>query len=205
MALSIKSIQDINKITDSLYKHSEETIIRFVTRNNINVACHSGCDTCCKTIRIEVLPTEAFYIAEKIKQNISSEKLQEIILKLEENNLKALNKTLNEYGNQHITCAFLVNGACSIYNYRPYKCRAFLAKDADSCKQDQCYTNQVEALDYDPVIHKTVMKYINTMKENNLENEPAEIHNAMLKVLKDDTLLEKYLNKEKGMFDTLKF
>jgi len=205
MSLSIKSIQDINKVTDSLYKHSAEAITKFVTKNKINVACHSGCDTCCKTIRIEVLPTEAFYIAEKLKEDNSSEKLQEIIIRLKNNNSKALNKTLNEYGNQHIECAFLVNGECSIYNYRPYKCRAFLAKDADFCKKDQCYTNQVEALDYDPTIHKTVMKYINTMKENNLEGEPAELHNAILKALTDDTLLERYLNKEKAIFDTLKF
>jgi Fe-S-cluster containining protein len=205
MALSIKLIQDIDKVTDSLYKHSAEAITKFVTTNKINVACHSGCDTCCKTIRIEVLPTEAFYIAEKLKQNYSSEELQKIIVKLQNNNLKALNKTLNEYGNQHIECAFLLNGECSIYNYRPYKCRAFLAKDADFCKKDQCYTNQVEALDYNPVIHKIVMKYINTIKENNLEDKPAELHNAILKALTDDTLLARYLNKEKAIFDTLKF
>lgn len=205
MALSIKSIQDINKITDSLYKHTAEGIKKFVTKNKINVACHSGCDTCCKTIRIEVLPTEAFYIVNKLKQNVSPERLQIIVSKLETNNEMALNKTLHEYGKQNIECAFLDNGQCSIYSYRPYKCRAYLAIDASFCKRDQCYTNQVEELNYDIGIHKTIMKYIMTMKENNLESEPAELHNAIVKILKDETLIEKYLNKEKNIFDELQF
>lgn len=205
MALSIKSIQDINKITNSLYKHAASGIENFIKNKRINVACHSGCDTCCKTLRIEILPAEAFYLVDKLKQNIAQDKLEDIIKKLEVNNNKALNKTLNEYGNQHIECAFLENGECSIYNYRPYKCRAFLAKDSDFCKKDQCYTNQVEELDYDTAIHKTIMKYIMTMKENNLENEPAELHNAILTILQDDTLFQRYLNKEKGIFNKLKF
>ena len=62
MALSIKSIQDINKITDSLYKHAANGIKNFIKNKKINVACHSGCDTCCKTLRIEILPAEAFYL-----------------------------------------------------------------------------------------------------------------------------------------------
>lgn len=203
MSLSIKTIEDINKVTESLYKHSAKAIEKFVKENKIHVACHSGCDTCCKTIKIEILPPEAFYIVDKIIKVLSKEKLNELIEKLKFNNDKAINKNIHDYGEENIQCPFLENNQCSIYDYRPYKCRAYLAVDSDFCKRDGCWTPQVPTLDLDVDIRKLIEKYFKTFKENNLDNNPAELNNAILTILEDKDSLSRYLNKEKGLFAEL--
>jgi Fe-S-cluster containining protein len=205
MSLTIKTVEDINKITVSLYKHATSSIEEFVKNKKINVACHSGCDVCCKTIRVEILPAEAFYLVEQLKQRFSIKKINYLREKLKINNAKAINKNIHDYGNENIECVFLENNQCSIYDFRPYKCRAYLAKDSDFCKRDKCWTEQVPELNYDQNIHKIIMKYINTLKENDLDNNPAELSNAILNILEDETLLSRYINKEKNLFNELIF
>jgi hypothetical protein len=71
------------------------------------------------------------------------------------------------------------------------------------CKRNACLIPQVPTLDLDEDIKKTLDKYINTLKENKLNTEPAELNNAILMVLEDEDLLSKYLNKEQNIFTKL--
>lgn len=204
MALSIKTLADISKITSSLYKHTAEQIQKFIKKESINVACHQGCDTCCKTMRVEILPPEAFLIAKKIKDDFSKKKIDKLIEKLSISNEKLIGKTLLECIDEHVECVFLENGECSIYNFRPYQCRAFLAKDSTYCLIDQCKTNQVPKLQAELYKHGNIKKYFKTLNESKLDSEPAEISNALWKILTDDTLEARYFNHEKNLFDKLK-
>lgn len=203
MSISIQTIEDIKKVTESLYMHTANSIEKFIKKEKVNVACHSGCDKCCKTIRVEILTPEAFYIVDNIKKQFSVQQINELLERLELNNSKAIHKSLSDYGKEEIECAFLINNKCSIYDFRPYKCRAFLATDADFCKRDRCWTEQVPKLNQDLELKKTIDKYFKTLKENSLDNTPAELSNAILTVLKDENLLNKYLSKEYNFFDKL--
>lgn len=203
MALSIKTIKDINKITETLYKHTSEQIQKFIKKENIAVACHQGCNTCCKTMRVEIIPSEAFYLANKIKEIFSEEKIDELVEKLSINNQKLLGKTLLECIDEHVTCAFLDNGECSIYDFRPYKCRAFLAKDSIRCLTTQCRTEQIPELDIELGKHGNIHKYFNTLKQSNLDTEPAELSNALFNILTNEKLEKRYFQNETNLFHKL--
>lgn len=203
MALKIQTIQDIEKVTNSLYKHTEESIKDFIKKDTLNIACKQGCDACCKTLRVEILPAEAFLLATKIKSNFTKEHIDNLKIKLKINAEKSKHKSLLEHINEKIECAFLDNGECSIYNYRPYKCRAFLARDLSFCLIDNCKTDQVPELQNQLREKGNIYKYMNTIKDSNLEAEPAEINDALYEILNDDNLVNRYLNQEKNLFSPL--
>lgn len=203
MSVNIQTIQDIEKVTNSLYKHTENFIKDFIKKDTQNIACKQGCDSCCKTLRVEILPAEAFLLAKNIKSDFTKEHIDNLKVKLKENANKSKNKSLLEHINEKIECAFLDNGQCSVYNYRPYKCRAFLARDLVLCLFDNCKTEQVPELQNQLRDKGNIDKYMNTIKNSNLETGPAEINDALYEILNDDNLLDRYLNQEKNLFSPL--
>lgn len=204
MAISIRTIKDINTITSSLYKCTGKVLQEFIKDTRLNSACHEGCDVCCKTMRVEILPSEAFYLAAKIKEIFSPEQLEQLLQKLAINDKKLKGKTLLQSIDEHARCPFLETGRCIVYEYRPYKCRAFLAKDSIFCLTDQCKTKQVPELDPFLEEHGNIQKYFKTLRENNLDAEPAEMSNALHKILTDTTIEARFFDKEHELFDKLK-
>ncbi len=79
-------------------------------------ACGKGCGWCCHQ-RVGAAAVEVLHIAEQIRQCPDAEVLTA--------RLAAWPKGR--------TCAFLVNGACSIYEIRPFKCRGLYQLDARWC------------------------------------------------------------------------
>ena len=51
MSISIKPIKKIKKVTESLYKHTVSSIEKFIKKEKVKFACHSGGEKCFKTIR----------------------------------------------------------------------------------------------------------------------------------------------------------
>lgn len=205
MSIQIKTIEDINKITSSLYKNTDEQIKNLIERYKLEIACHKGCSTCCSSLRVEILPPEAFFIGTHIKQIFTSEKISQLIAKLMLNDQRLRGKTLLESSNENRQCAFLDNGECSIYQYRPYKCRAFLASNSVQCLIDQCNSNQLPIIDNFLNAHGNLKKYIKTIQESKLDLSPAEMNNALSKILDSTTLESQYLSGEKKLFNELKY
>ncbi len=81
-------------------------------------ACRSGCSNCCHQ-RVMLSQTEA----DLIGQNIGRPAVQL------RRDYKMIDVT--EY-NQTTPCTFLVDGACSIYEFRPVMCRHFVNLDIDN-------------------------------------------------------------------------
>jgi Fe-S-cluster containining protein len=91
----------------------------FLSFVSLYIPCHEGCSNCCH-LKVSVSTIEADYIQDKtgIKQTLSMES-------------KGLFGT---------SCPFLKKEACSIYKYRPYVCRRYVAifSDPKWCNLDLC-------------------------------------------------------------------
>jgi Fe-S-cluster containining protein len=74
--------------------------------------CKKGCSYCCSLDELAITNIEIEYIKKKVKPKSSK---------------------LNKSGQE---CVFLKNGACSIYQYRPYMCRRLVSfcGSSDWCK-----------------------------------------------------------------------
>lgn len=99
-----------------------------------HVACGPGCDRCC-VVNVSVLAPEADAIVEFLSQNLSSDTLKELQLRLERlyQQTRWLDDEERIMANHR--CAFLDSeGCCVIYPVRPLLCRSLNSVDAEDCR-----------------------------------------------------------------------
>ncbi len=164
--------------TDAITRHRIKT-------TDIAFECKRGCNYCCN-LRVEILPPEAFYIANHIK-SLSSEMQEGYMEKLKESSRYSLGKTFVEYNKP---CSFLSEkGTCEIYSVRPHKCRSHLSKSVSSCiktrNADEDYNLKVA---HNQLAHGTVTLY----KNKGCVMHPTELAQGVLAALEDSTLESKW-------------
>ncbi len=180
--LLVRSIADVQKNTDLLVK---ETIYG----RGVSFDCKKGCDTCC-SLRVEVLPPEAFYIANYIN-TLPADSKNKKIKKLRKHVEYSKGKKLSEYNKP---CPFLNNtGACGIYEVRPHKCRAYLSKDVEKC-------NSTREADEDPTLSDATTQLVNDSvalyKKRKCVMHPTELSQSVLAALDDATLEDRWAKGE---------
>ncbi len=75
---------------------------KYASMYSSQISCHKGCDSCCESI--SVFPVEFYFIRQSVDTAAIPPKIPI---------LKKFSKK----------CRFLVDGACTIYNFRPVICR----------------------------------------------------------------------------------
>jgi Fe-S-cluster containining protein len=85
-----------------------------------HLACNAGCNSCCRTIPVEISDLEAKHIASVTGRAMAS--------------LPPRRHTVVATTPKHVNtpCPFLVDNLCSIYEHRPYNCRSLAVVDRDS-------------------------------------------------------------------------
>lgn len=193
--------KEINDLTKELHKNLDFTIKDFINKNKIKIDCKEGCSLCCKTpSRIEVLPTEAFYIAEHLKNTMKEKELNKLIKQLYENKIKLQNKNLIECSKELTPCPLLINNSCSIYEYRPFVCRLLLSKDYNICLTYNSFQGHIEGLLDNIFQNKIYTEYVNNIKEQKLFCKPIELNDALYTVLTLEDSIDKYLSENKNIF-----
>jgi Fe-S-cluster containining protein len=93
--------------------------------------CKKGCSYCCG-LTVKVAVPELYLILEHLLDTLSSAELSELKTNLRKNiQLKQCRHNRNE--RIMVKCTFLKNNSCSIYEYRPFSCRAWNSSDANIC------------------------------------------------------------------------
>jgi hypothetical protein len=102
-------------------------------RRQPEFACKSGCSWCCRQM-VSLAPAEAATIARFVRNTFKPAQIAAL-----RERLKALDEKsrgLGVWGRAKLKepCAFLVDGACSIYEARPLRCRGLYSRDAEHCR-----------------------------------------------------------------------
>ncbi len=125
-------------IIRKLYQLGGELVERTEKQKNITnkIECNVGCPYCCYT-RVKLTPCEALHIGQHIRENYSLRQT-DILMKRITNTLRqAKGKSTEELASfwEKTPCIFLENEKCSIYNIRPFICRAWHSLSADQCRR----------------------------------------------------------------------
>jgi Putative zinc- or iron-chelating domain len=97
------------------------------------IACAAGCGACCHQL-VAIAPAEATAIARFVEHHFSAEERARLVERIRALDTATRDKTAIERARLRQPCAFLVNGACSIYAARPLRCRGVYSRDAGHCR-----------------------------------------------------------------------
>lgn len=96
------------------------------------LACQQGCDHCCHWYEVSATPLEALRIADHINRTFDEEARQSLV-----DRVRTVVAEKNRYPPKgprpSFRCPLLVDGACSVYEVRPFLCRAFNSYDVTAC------------------------------------------------------------------------
>jgi Fe-S-cluster containining protein len=97
------------------------------------IACKSGCAWCCYQ-GVALIPIEAVTIARHIEANFTPAERTALAERLDRTHEKTAGLGVHARARLMLACPFLVEGRCSIYAVRPFRCRGIHSRDADYCK-----------------------------------------------------------------------
>ncbi len=100
------------------------------------VACGPGCSYCCHS-QIRVLPIEALLILSFINECFTEKQILLLMDKIEQRLQRTRGKSVGTLFSvkDELPCIFLESGICSIYQVRPFICRAWNSMDSSLCKK----------------------------------------------------------------------
>ncbi|MDG9667165.1 YkgJ family cysteine cluster protein [Hahella sp. CR1] len=185
----IYNIKKFHSATDELAS------ARLKNRSLPSFECAKGCAYCC-SLRVEILPPEAFRIARYIK-GIEPEARDDLQKRIEAGAQYAEGKTFKEYSRP---CPFLSeSGTCEIYSERPHKCRKYFSVKVSACRENNSALEDRELVDAE---NDLVRAFIELYKKKKVVMHPAELSNAVLLALNDPSLEERW-GKGEQVFDLL--
>jgi Fe-S-cluster containining protein len=157
-----------------------DSVVRTATHEGEQLDCKAGCSHCCR-VRVEALEPEIVQIANELKK-LSPEKLDELTERLR-NHATASNGV--SVFDHHITCPFLEDDLCSIYQTRPAVCRKAHSFDVKKCNSPGSEIPQsLEiALKSEALMKGTAEAY----QRIKLSASGHELGKAVLRALTDET------------------
>ena len=98
------------------------------------IACKKGCSACCK-MNVSISSVEAEQMALHSQKNINHLK-------------RSIAHDIGHFSG--IACPFLIENACSIYEVRPYMCRAHVSFDTSSywCEPERAYDAEFQRVEF---------------------------------------------------------
>jgi len=181
-----KSNISLNKLNllKNFYKSLEK---KFESVNKIypQILCKTGCNRCCKFYGSpEIYDFEWENIESFIKDNFSQKDLKRIHRKL----LQGLENSTNDIeSEENSECPFIYKNMCSIYENRPFICRAF----GYSKIKDKVLTCSEELNNWDNINSQYLPQ------KENLEKNLLKINNSLSEYKTTIYWLKKYFENEK--------
>ena len=96
------------------------------------VSCRAGCSYCC-SLQVHVTAPEILRIADHLRATYSQEALDAVLTRVKQadDKTRGLDSVQRFYA--RISCPFLIDNACSIYNVRPLACRGYTSYSWLAC------------------------------------------------------------------------
>lgn len=91
-----------------------------------DIPCRLGCNYCCRNEKIPATDTEARLIARHIEEYLPAEARERVV-----SSILSSSPTSDKAS---VPCAFLIDGACAVYESRPMACRSYFSVSEPSCR-----------------------------------------------------------------------
>jgi len=111
------------------------------------LACAPGCNHCCRS-PVGVVGAEAVLIADFVARSFSAEDRLELERRMAQRKAALADGDLLR---TYVLCPLNVDGACMVYESRPYNCRMFHSFDVDACERVFVARDPGGSLPVDPV------------------------------------------------------
>lgn len=148
-----KNRDTVSIIMKKLYQLGDEIIEATEKKENVanKIDCNVGCSYCCYT-RVTLTPAEALLIGQYVKENYSLKQTDGLMKRISNILRMTKGKSPEElvlfWGKT--PCIFLDQDKCTIYNVRPFICRAWHSLSSDQCKRAFESGNQEAEIDSTP-------------------------------------------------------
>ena len=98
------------------------------------LACEAGCSHCCYQYDVGVTPLEILHIATIILETYSESEHEHLLARLTAAEKRKQEQPIEDWGYAKFPCPLLVDDKCSVYEMRPFVCRAMNSYDEDRCR-----------------------------------------------------------------------
>ncbi len=130
---SAPSAEAIREVVDRAADLGAAYMARSPT-NPALLACKKGCSTCCSRPIVTTAPS-VLRLAAWLRKRLSPAQLTEVQGRVAALDDVTHGKLLTPQERAPNPCALLVDGACSVYEVRPFVCRGWNAVDVEQCKR----------------------------------------------------------------------
>ena len=124
---------------DQIFKSAYEALAASSKKLPFKIDCRAGCAHCCRHLMIATFHlSEAKIAIDHAREHFEEEQFSKLEKRIRDNREKidaADVKTMKDYTALTVPCAFLDGDNCSIYEARPFACRAAVSESEAACKE----------------------------------------------------------------------
>jgi Fe-S-cluster containining protein len=167
-----------------------------VAERSIEFACKRGCSYCCH-LRVEVRPHDAFVLAQHVATTFSADERARVTARIEHNLRRIAPLTPEEHVRAGIPCAFLEDGACSVYEARPATCRKYHSLSVEVCRSafedtSAPLAGEIENEEVRLAGNAVALGYAKGLEDAGYDADLYEFHYAVHKALTDPKAERRY-------------
>ncbi len=169
----------IANLSAELHRELDITVDYVIKNSGLKFDCKAGCVHCCVYSRtIEILPSEAFYMANMLKLRMDKAEIEQLV-----GTLKVRSQT-PEGGD--FSCVFLKKHKCSIYDIRPFTCRRHHSLNAKECIPTDKFPPEVDkSKDLEELATAQITGFMDAITSINYSSTPIDLTQGLLTVLTD--------------------
>ena len=125
-------------VCSTAFSFAEHMIRHFESKEPLSepVACEAGCHYCC-FYQVLLTPLEALFIGHYVETTFTEKQKLDLINEIDETLDMTDGKSVEERAQtwHDAPCIFLANGRCSVYDVRPFACRAWHSLSSGQCRE----------------------------------------------------------------------
>lgn len=184
------------------HRHVDDILARSHAAHGTQVACRRGCSLCC-SLQVEVLPPEAFALAQSLKARLAPPALEAVRAKLRANVRRIAEIGLEARKRTNLPCALLgPDGACTVYEARPAQCRRFHSIRLATCEASYAdpADDAIESPAHPAVMHNAqviVTLAQHGLRDAALDATPVDMNVALSAALEDPKALRRWRDGKK--------
>ena len=184
------------------HRHVDDILARSHAAHGTRVDCKRGCSLCC-SLQVEILPPEAFALAQSLKARLAPAALDAVRAKLRANVERIEAIGLEARKRTNLPCALLgPDGACTAYEARPAQCRRFHSTRLATCEAS--YANPaddaIESPAHPAVMHNAqviVTLAQHGLRDAGLDATPVDMTLALSAALEDPKTVRRWRDGKK--------